>query len=444
MVLSNRSIYYIFTHDFIQSGCVLKAATFLNPPFMILKEFPGGRVEVNGIDGILLRVLAQKMNFNVELHLTPDTMWGDVYENGTATGEMTHAVVTRIMSFSILGAIKMVMDREVNLTIGYFASTAVRSYYMTASYVYYTSNLVWVIPPGNIITSLEKLLKPFQIPLWNCFLAVLVLVFLIIGILQFRCSRNVQIFVFGRKTYHPNLNFFNILLGGSLPTLPTRNFARAVLAIFMFYCFIIQNSYKGSLFQFMQKTMRQAEYKSTDELLQNNFKFYMLRSSRGLLSGMTKIIDNAIFSQPANFNRMFDEVIHPDFKGALLTSIDHLAYRNTLAFPNRFYRHAPEFIMTNNIVIFMHKQSCLAPEMDKTIIYLVSGGLVQTWAASFIDPNFIKRKTSSKAVALNMDQLYGAFQLLAAGLAISLFTFILEIFSRQKRKRFVERIPFVT
>lgn len=67
-------------------GCTLRVATFSNPPFMIIKQHEDGRVEIDGIDGILLRVLAQKLNFNVELFLTDDHMWGDVYENGTSTG----------------------------------------------------------------------------------------------------------------------------------------------------------------------------------------------------------------------------------------------------------------------------------------------------------------------------------------------------------------------
>jgi hypothetical protein len=67
-------------------GCVLHTATFINPPFMIIKEYGNGRVDVDGIDGIMLRVLAQKMNFNVQLHVT-EQLWGNVYENGTATGD---------------------------------------------------------------------------------------------------------------------------------------------------------------------------------------------------------------------------------------------------------------------------------------------------------------------------------------------------------------------
>jgi hypothetical protein len=54
---------------------------------MIINELGDGSVGVDGIDGIMLRVLSQKLNFNVELHMSPDVMWGDIYENGTSTGE---------------------------------------------------------------------------------------------------------------------------------------------------------------------------------------------------------------------------------------------------------------------------------------------------------------------------------------------------------------------
>lgn len=337
----------------------------------------------------------------------------------------------------------MVMDQKVNLTLGYFASTATRDLAMTSSYAYFTSSLVWVIPPGNIISSFEKLLKPFQIAVWIFFLLTLLLAFLVVSILQLKFTKNTQNFVFGRKTHDPMLNILNIIFDGSLPSLPTRNFARTVLAIFMVYCFIIQNSYKGSLFQFMQMTMREPEKKSTEELVANDFKFYMLKSSRAFLTGTPQILARTVFVPPKTYADMYSEVINPDFKGALLASKDHLAYRNIQASPDRFFRHTPETIMTYNIVIYMHKQSCLAFQFDQMIINLVCGGLVQNWARKFTDQSFLKRRNVSEAVGLNMQQLFGAFQLLFAGLFISLFVFILEILSVWLKQRSIKQIPFM-
>lgn len=68
-------------------GCTLRVATFTNAPFMMIQKHADGRVEVDGIDGILLRVLSQEMNFNTELLLVEDVKWGSIFKNGTATGQ---------------------------------------------------------------------------------------------------------------------------------------------------------------------------------------------------------------------------------------------------------------------------------------------------------------------------------------------------------------------
>lgn len=67
-------------------GCHVRVATFRNNPFMIINEL-NGIVEVDGIDGILLRVLSQKLNFNVDLYLS-DAAWGEILPNRTSTGEL--------------------------------------------------------------------------------------------------------------------------------------------------------------------------------------------------------------------------------------------------------------------------------------------------------------------------------------------------------------------
>ena len=338
----------------------------------------------------------------------------------------------------------MVLDREVNLTLGYFATTAAREFAMLSSFCYYTSNLIWAIPPGRENTSLEKLLKPFQTPVWIIFLLTLVLSFTVVGVIQMKFSKNVQSFVFGKNVSDPMLNILNMIFGGSLPSLPKRNFARTVLAIFMLFCFILQNSYKGSLFQFMRTTTREREVKTVDEMIKQNFKFYMMGSSKSLLINMPQVLDRAVYKSRTDFSQMFNEVVKPEFKGGLLTSLDHIAYRNIQASPHKFFRHAPEVIVTYNIVIYMHKQTCLATQFNTMIMYLMNGGLVYNWASNFIDPKYLKRNPTSRATSLNIEQLSGAFQLFAGGLLISSFVFIYEKCSSRTQQQNVIRIPLTT
>lgn len=140
----------------------------------------------------------------------------------------------------------MVIENKANLTIGYISSTVIRNVFMTPSYIYYTSNLVWIVPPGRLLTSFEKLFKPFRRLMWIGVLIVFVLSFIAIRIVKFQTT-SIQDFVLGTQNTSPCLNIINIFFGGSLHKLPVRNFARTLLALFMIYCLVIRSSYLGNL-----------------------------------------------------------------------------------------------------------------------------------------------------------------------------------------------------
>lgn len=283
-----------------------------------------------------------------------------------------------------------------------------------------------MVPPGAEISSLEKLLKPFESLVWVCFSITLLGAFLIVGVLKLS-PKQLREYIIGRGTRDPSLNILNITFGGSLNKLPTTNLARFVLMTFMIYCFIITNSYKGALLNFMRKTTRENEVKSTDEIIARGFKLFMLESSKAYLTEMPQIKSRAVFVSPEEYKNKLDEVIVPGFKGAVLTSKDHLAYRNIQSFPNRYYSHAPQVLFGNNLVIYMTKNTCLAYQFDQNINNLNSGGLIEIWATRFIDKNFLKRQPSNRSRALQLTHLFGAFQLLLGGLIISFSVFLLEV-----------------
>lgn len=120
-----------------------------------------------------------------------------------------------------------------------------RNRYMKSSYIYYTSNLIWISPPGRLFTSFEKLFKPFGRIMWTCTLIIFVVAFLTVFVVRLQ-STSAQNFVFGRGNSSPCLNIVNVFFGGSLSKLPVRNFARTILAFFMIYCLIIRSSYQGN------------------------------------------------------------------------------------------------------------------------------------------------------------------------------------------------------
>ena len=223
---------------------------------------PDGKTGMLGLEGILMIVLEKIMNFTMEVIVVDDNyLWGQLFENGTSTG-----------------AIKMVMTGTVNLTIGYYVSSPLRNTMMSASSIYYTSSLVWVVPPGRQLTSIEKLLKPFSPTLWSAVIVVFIISFLMVFVIGW-FTITIQNFVFGRNMTTPSLNIINVFFGGSLVQTPTRNFARTLLCFFMLYCLIIRSSYQGALFKYMQMDSRTPVKATVPEMIQADYHFYMFKNS---------------------------------------------------------------------------------------------------------------------------------------------------------------------
>lgn len=328
---------------------------------------------------------------------------------------------------------RMIMDKEVNLTLGFFSKSLQRDEHMTASYVYHSSNMIWVIPPGHQISSFAKLLRPFGEEVWFGFLAVLACAYSAVLFFKSR-SRNVQNFVFGQDNSSPGLNIVNIMLGGSISRVPFRSFARTILGVFMIYCFIVQNAYQGALFKFMQMTVREPAIADTDELIAKNFTFYMVTSSRVRVSELPKILALTKFGNYENFVKLYSEILSPDFRGALLSSSEHLAYRNVKNYPERYYNHAPEVVFKSNLVIYFVKDTCFKKQVDMLIVRLLNGGFLSQWASNFIDNHFLTQRKAKQAVALNMKQLEGCFQVFSVGLTLSCVVFVLEMLLKHKRQ----------
>lgn len=144
-------------------------------------------------------------------------------------------------------------------------------------------------PPGRLFTSLEKLIMPFTLFLWLSVWIVFVLSVIAISLIRCR-ARVIQSFILGVKNTSPYLNLTNVLLGGSI-RLPRRNFARTLLAFYLFYCLIIRSSYTGALFNFLRSESRESEANDMSEMIRRDFKFYVLDSSAEFVSSMV-IISN--------------------------------------------------------------------------------------------------------------------------------------------------------
>ena len=91
--------------------------------------------------------------------------------------------------------------------------------------------------------------------------------------------RSFRNFVYGRNIKTPCLNVANIFFGGSLHTLPSRNFARTLIGMFMIYSLVIRSSYQGALFNFMKGDFREEPVNDLKTMIDQDFTFYVVESS---------------------------------------------------------------------------------------------------------------------------------------------------------------------
>jgi hypothetical protein len=205
-------------------GCLLKVSTFESLAPSVLKEdFANGSYRLYGRDVDVMKTLSSEFYFKLEIsYLKPYGAWGVLSPNGSATGAMGRAI-----------------RREADFVLGNIFLKHDRSKFMDFSYGYYLDQLVLMIPPGKLLTSFENLVRPFEIFVWILICATVLCGFIVIIFINFQ-SKFIRDFVFGRDIRVPFMNILIAMFGLSQHKLPTKNFSRTLLMIFILFCLVIR------------------------------------------------------------------------------------------------------------------------------------------------------------------------------------------------------------
>lgn len=239
--------------------CPVKVSTFETiPSVMVQQSFPNGSVQLKGSGIEIFYEIAKILNFNIDMHfINKPGSFGDVFENGTGTG-----------------AIKKLLDNEVEIILGNYFLTALRAKFMSNTDSYYTNPWLFVIPPGSPLSPFEKLFHPFDIVVWICLVSTFIIGVIIISIVSCQ-SYFIKDLVFGRQIRNPYLNLVIAFVGGSQHILPKRNFSRTLLMFFLIFCLIMRNLYLSGMFEFLQSDQRAKEVATVDEINEKEFTVYL-------------------------------------------------------------------------------------------------------------------------------------------------------------------------
>lgn len=126
-------------------------------------------------------------------------------------------------------------------------STAV--FYRHYVFVFTADEHTLIFSTGEPYSPLEKLIIPFDFEVWIALTVTFAVGFsTVIILMKTRCSV-WQKFVFGSNVRTPVLNIIIAFFGQGQNILPTRNFSRYLLMIFILFCLIIRTGYQGVQFE---------------------------------------------------------------------------------------------------------------------------------------------------------------------------------------------------
>lgn len=174
-------------------------------------------------------------------------------------------------------------SNEANITGGCMIYNLERLNQYTTSFPHYYAPLVIANWPNRPFTSIERLLFPFDDIIWLILIISVVFAMKIIFFILIY-HHEQRHFFFGRGNTTPFLNVFNIILGGPVVMLPTRNFARTILTFWIIGTFILRSSYQGALYSFLKSNRPAQSIDTLEKLAEKNIPIYVPEIAKKPLS----------------------------------------------------------------------------------------------------------------------------------------------------------------
>ena len=237
-------------------NCPINAIVCAYGPSAQETIFSNGTKLINGSDVEIFRGIASALNAQLRLKvLTEPGAWGQVFENGTATG-----------------AFEFLNNGSADIAANFYYLMELRSHFFQYSHAYYSIKMVLIIPQRPQFSALKKLTRPFSLHLWIYSAIVILCCFIAVFIIK-KQSKSIQLLFLDKNINAPALQLLVVLFGSSQHVLPRNDFSRMLLMSFVFFTFVLRSLYVGSLYKFLQSDGRMRDYQTIDELIENDFNF---------------------------------------------------------------------------------------------------------------------------------------------------------------------------
>ncbi|KAL7014624.1 hypothetical protein ACKWTF_016034 [Chironomus riparius] len=285
------------------------------------------------------------------------------------------------------------------------------------------------VPPGDLYTSFEKIVLPFDSETW-----ISIGITLLVAILTTFVIRRTKFQrLFSSASKHSSFfDIYCIVFGIGQTKQPYRNFGRIILTSFVLWCLVIRTAYQGKLFEFTTSAIRKPEMKTLEEVESGNVVLYIPNdASEGMLNYISGIIDLDIAMIPINeYTALyFDNLTNPSFPGAILTcDVEHSlnTYYIQAPIPKRF---VPIPITKSYYAVGFAYSNLWNERLNEIIEGLITGGIINFHLDKYTKSkwNLMGQKSESEKVVLSLSHLGFGFQICFFALFAAFLVFCVEL-----------------
>lgn len=393
--------------------CPIKVALLHAPPFMFVDKFKrfGSLKNLEGIEAKLLKVLAVTHNFTIEPVIVDE--WGFTKLNNNYTAN---------------GAIEAIRDKRANMTLSFFTISAERNSELTPGFPYYTSSVVFVIPPEH--KSVSRLMKPLsetvRVAVFSTFCIGVGVIFI-----ASQLHQRWRQLILGHDNHHPYSNLVLSGLGGSLARTPFTNFARFCLISWILLCFMVNNFYLAKYFQFLAQDDDISLADTFEKIAKRKYTIYIRPNWNVFFNEHPELEANTIVLPLNEYPRVEKLMQDPDTSAVLMHTSDFVLYKNKVIYRDKPLIIASQHLVDSQISIYYPNYSCLRHAFNPFLRTLTSNGLIEYWTKKYIDPMYLVQtlKAGHNDMVITNAHLSDIYWVMLGGWLLASFVFVLELLS---------------
>lgn len=383
------------------NNCTLKvgAAVGSGLPYIILENSTFSGIEIEIFDE-----LGKIFNFKQEYKVYGNFP-GNLHDNGTATGLM-----------------KAVIDREVDVGIGFISLQYTRAKFLSETHAYSIVALAIIIPRGEEYGDFEKFGRPFSLTVWIFVLAIFTLILITIIIVKL-IAKKYKWKIFDEI---PILDFFSIIFGIPQNRVSTKSMTRYILMVFIIYCLIIRTVYESGLYKTIKSHDRKPELKTISEMIDKKFKFFVYETLAPRVQDFSFYPHSIIYKNSEILNKTA-MTIDPKAKRVAFQYISQTVFYNKYFPEDKKVHICKSRLLTSPFVFYFVKNHFLVDDLNDKLELLNQNGINRRIKNKYLHSDDYKfAKHGQTPEKLQFSELRGVFLLLLIAWIISFIVFIME------------------